>query len=223
MAGAVLLAAMGTTGCTGGADVGATPTGRTSAPIPPSTPPAATSGPLDSAALPAPEALGEGWAYWVEGSDPEEGLGNDTPFQERDAAEIVDVSVPMGCEQRSGSPTPRHVLQATYRHGRSGGFAVALRMRFDSDDEARAFAQARSADLATCRDQPDDPYSGAPAPVLAVTGTAGRLLAEYELVGEPGTWTSLQVVDGTDVLTVDAGPDGPDLVDWSVLGGQPVG
>lgn len=181
----------------------------------PTATPAATSGPLDAAAVPEPAALGAGWAYRVEGGDPDDGgPGNDTPFQARDPLEIVETTLPMGCERRSPSPAPLNVLQATYRHRASGSFAVALRMRFDDAADAGRFAQLRQDDLRACRDQPDDPYSGAPAPVLSVREAAGGWsTARYRLVGESDIWTSGLVVRGTDVLTLDADADAG-LLDW---------
>ena len=75
--------------------------------------PAATSGPLSGADLPEASALGHGWVAVAEDGGVEEGPGNGTPFQQRDVAEIGEVVVPLGCEQRSGTTTPAHALQAT--------------------------------------------------------------------------------------------------------------
>ncbi len=126
----------------------------------------------------------------------------------------------MGCEQRSASPVPTDVLQATYAHAGSGSYAVALRMRFDSPEAAQEFADVRAADLQACRDQPDDPYSGAPAPVLDVTVATDEIqtLATYQLLGEPETWTSAAVVMGTDVMTLDTDADPQSLVEWETIG-----
>ena len=199
-----------------------TPSPSPSASLPPAptTPPPTTAGPLDSATLPEPGDVGPGWEYRVEGADPEEGAGNDTPFQQRDPDEIVVTTIPMGCEQRSASPVPRDVLQATYAHPESGSYAVALRMRFDSPEAAQEFADVRAEDLQACRDQPDDPYSGAPAPVLEVTVTTDdtQTLSTYQLLGEPETWTSAAAVMGRDVLTLDTDADPQSLVDWSTIG-----
>ncbi len=159
---------------------------------------------LDPDALPVPADLGPGWAYRVEAGDPEEAPGNGTAFEERDPAEIVVTILPMGCAQRGDSPVPVRVLQATYGHRASGAYAVALRMRFDDAQDAAGFAQVRDTDMAACRDQPEDPYSGFPAPVLEVDQLADASVARYRLVGERDIWTSIMVVRGTDVLTVDS-------------------
>jgi hypothetical protein len=186
----------------------------------PTATPAPSSGPLDEAVLPQPTSLGPGWSYRVEGADLEEGAGNDTPFQERDPEEIVLYTIPMGCEVRSDTPVPRHVLQATYGHEASGSFAVALRLRFSNEEEAGKFAEDRAADLLACRDQPDDPFSGAPAPVIRVSGDAERSLVEYRLTGDPTTWYGATLVAGSDVLTLDTDADPDVLVDWDGLGYQ---
>ena len=201
-----------------GAGFSSTTSPSASLPPAPTTPPPTTAGPLDSATLPEPGAVGPGWEYRVEGADPEDGAGNDTPFQQRDPDEIVETTIPMGCEQRSASPVPTDVLQATYAHPETGNYAVALRMRFTSPEAAQEFADVRAADLQACRDQPDDPYSGAPAPVLEVTTDDTMTLSTYQLLGEPETWTSAAVVMGTDVLTLDTDADPQSLVEWSTIG-----
>ncbi len=201
-----------------GAGFSASASPSVSLPPAPTTPPPTTAGPLDSATLPEPGAVGPGWEYRVEGADPEDGAGNDTPFQQRDPGEIVETTIPMGCEQRSDSPVPSDVLQATYAHPETGSYAVALRMRFESPEAAQEFADVRAEDLQACRDQPDDPYSGAPAPVLEVSAEGAQTLSTYQLLGEPETWTSAAAVMGTDVLTLDTDADPQSLVEWSTIG-----
>lgn len=170
--------------------------------------------------MPEPTALGPGWSYRVEGAELEDGTGNDTPFQGRDPDEIVLYTVPMGCEVRSETPVPLNVLQATYGHEETGSFAVALRMRFDDDQAAEQFAVDRVADLLACRDQPDDPFSGAGAPVLRVREDGDRSTVEYRLPGDPTTWHGAALVAGSDVLTLDTDADPTSLVDWVGLGYQ---
>ena len=218
-------------GCTATADdvasdpatpVGSTPPAGPSESPPPPAPtatPAASSGALKADALPAAAALGPGWRPRVEGSDEEDGIGNGTAYQQRDPREIVDTVLPMGCEQRSASPVPVNVLQATYALPSDGAYAVALRLRFDSPADARQFADTLRDDLRTCSDQPDDPYSGAPTPVLAVSPGETSYTGEYQLVGENHVWTKAVRVEGSDVLTVDS--DAPaTAVDWPALGYQ---
>jgi hypothetical protein len=113
---------------------------------------------------------------------------------------------------------PQNVLQATYRHVRTGAYAVALRMRFETTEQAADFAIARSRDLQACRDQPDDRFSGAPAPVLTVGGKARLHSATYRLVGQRPVWLGGLQVQGTDVLTLDSDADPPDVLDWAGLG-----
>lgn len=221
--GAVLVlaaAALVFVGCSADQTPPAPPTPSTSLPEAPTTAPPATAGPLDSATLPEPDTVGPGWEYRVEGADPEDGVGNGSPFQARDPEEIVMATIPMGCEVRSESPVPEDVLQATYAHPDSGSYAVALRMRFDSPEAADEFAEVRAADLATCQDQPDDPYSGAPAPVLETSSQGSRTTTAYRLVGEPDTWHSVATATGTDVLTFDTDADPMALVDWAGIGYQ---
>ena len=66
----------------------------------------------------------------------------------------------MGCEQRSDSPVPSDVLQATYAHPESGSYAVALRMRFESPEAAQEFADVRAADLQPAATSPTTPTRG---------------------------------------------------------------
>lgn len=179
--------------------------------------PATASGTLTPDVLPAAGDLGPGWRTRVEGGDEEEGVGNGTAYQARDPREIVETTIPMGCARRSSSPVPRDVLQATYRHAGTGAYAVALRMRFSDATAAQRFAEIRGRDLEACRIQPDDPYSGAAAPVLVVSTGRDQQVARYEVVGESQTWLSaLRIVD-TDVLTVDSDA-GPGTLDWQALG-----
>jgi hypothetical protein len=218
--GAVLLIPAGcTSGSPGVPESGSSAAQGDTLPPPPTLTPAATSGPLDAATLPEATTLGPGWSYRVEGADLEDGTGNDSPFQERDPEEIVLYTIPMGCEVRSETPVPRNVLQATYGHEESGSFAVALRLRFADDQEAEQFAADRVADLRTCSAQPDDPFSGAEAPVVRVSEDGERSLVEYRLPGDPTTWHSAATVVGSDVVTLDSDAD-PALVDWGALGYQ---
>lgn len=181
-------------------------------------PPRASSGALDSATVPAPSDLGPGWVSRVEGEDAEEGPGNGTPYQERDPAEIVQTTIPLGCAKRSSSPVPVNVLQATYTHPGTGSYAVVLRMRFESAARARRFVDVRHRDLAACRRQPDDRYSGAAAPVRAMDSVAGRTTATYRLLGEKVPWHTGAQVQGRDVVTLDTNPQPVSLVAWQALG-----
>ncbi len=180
--------------------------------------PRSSSGALDSATVPAASALGPGWAARVEGDNVEEGPGNGTPYQERDPADVVQATIPLGCARRSGSPVPRNVLQATYRHPSSGAYAVVLRMRFASRAQARRFVALRHADLVACERQPDDPYSGAPAPVRAAVAEGHRTIARYVLAGERLSWRTGARVDGRDVLTLDSDARPVQRVSWEELG-----
>jgi hypothetical protein len=227
MSGTVLVLAG--TGCTGTGDEAPAPAAPPPAAAPadqdaasllpaaPTTTPAATAGALTAQLLPLPAALGPGWRSRIEGSDEEEGVGNGTAFQQRDAREVVQTVLPMGCERRLPSPVPLDVLQSTYAHPEQQAFAVALRLRFPSPAEAAAFADILEVDLGTCRDQPDDPYSGEAAPVVRVSPGDAGYVSEYRLVGEEDVWTKAVRVEGSDVLTLDS--DAPAaLVDWRALG-----
>lgn len=208
----VCLLALSACTTTTSADSGAAP--DASLPAPPTSVPPSDAGPLAGTSMPDPSQLGQGWDFRVEGGALEDGVGNDTPFQQREPAEIVLTTIPMGCEQRASSATPLNVLQATYQNRESGRFAVVLRMRFTTEDAAAAFAAARTNDLLVCRNQPDDPYSGARAPVLDVEVSDGRSAATYRLPGEVVTWTTLAAVDGTDLVTLDTDAD-PATLSWT--------
>jgi hypothetical protein len=181
--------------------------------------PAESSGALTADTLPDTTTLGPGWRLRVEGSDEEEGVGNGTAYQERNPQEVVETVLPMGCEQRSASPVPVNVLQSTYALPTEGAYAVALRLRFNSTARASQFADTLLQDLRSCRDQPDDPYSGGPAPVRGVTASDASYTSSYQLVGEKTVWTKAVRVQGSDVLTLDS--DAPlGAVDWSAMGYQ---
>lgn len=180
--------------------------------------PRASSGPLNASTVPTPDELGPGWESRIEGADVEAGPGNGTPYQERDPVEIVQTTVPLGCVQQTRTDVPAHVLQSTYRHTPSGAYAVIVRMSFDSPGQAERFVRARHRDMAACRSQPDDPYSGLTAPVRSARSAAGRSVARYRLLGEQAAWLTGARVQGSDVLTLDANPRPADLVGWQALG-----
>jgi hypothetical protein len=195
------------------------PTGSRPAQGQAASPPGRAARSVTAAMLPNPAELGPGWSYRIEATPPA-GPDEGSPFQERDPAEVVEMSIPMGCDTRSAAPAPIEVLQATYRHGASDSYAVALRLRFDSASAAAGYLETRDRDLAACRDQPDDRYSGAASPVQDVSSTGSQTAVHYRLVGEARTWTNAARVDGRTVLSVDADPDQPNLVDWAALGFQ---
>lgn len=201
-------AAPGTTGAA------SAPADDPSLPSAPGTdPPATAAGPLTGADLPTPQDLGPGWTARVEEGDVEDGPGNGTPYQRRDPTEVVEVVVPLGCEQRSALPVPAHALQATY--AREGDFAVALLLQFDSSTRAASFAEVRAADLDACLGQPADPFSGAAAPVTEVGPGERVTRAEYVVAEDPATtWNSAMWLSGDRVLIVDATAP-VDLRDWS--------
>ena len=59
----------------------------------------------NTAMLPDPVGLGPGWAYRIEELDQDRPVP-DTAFQERDPAEVVEMSIPMGCAARNTAPAP---------------------------------------------------------------------------------------------------------------------
>ena len=197
-------------------------TRRSALPLPPqpTAVPQTSSGPLAPEFLPTPDDLGPGWQSRVEGADEEDGVGNGTAYQARDPDEIVETTLPMGCEVRSPSPVAQDVLQSTYQHTDTGAYAVALRMRFSSAAAAQEFAVVRGRDLQSCRDQPEDPYSGAPAPVLTVSSGPAWQNASYRLVGEQAVWVSALQIQDRDILTLDTDADPATLVDWDGLAFQ---
>ena len=202
---------------TAAAPVASSSAAATGDPDPPGTSaPATTSGDLTSRELPAPDEVGRGWGYRIEGSDKEDGPGNGSPYQERDPGEVATTTLPLGCQQRSALPQPASVLQATYRT-EDDTYAVALRLRFDSAAQARQFKDDREADLRACLGQPDDPYSGTAAPVQSVDSSSRMTRTTYQYPGDDRPWTSLLVHAGADVLTVDANPAKPSQVKWVEL------
>jgi hypothetical protein len=187
------------------------------APEPPGTSaPAKTSGDLTAKELPAPDEVGRGWVYRIEGSDTEDGPGNGSPYQERDPGEVTMTTLPLGCQQRSDLPLPASVLQATYRTDEDT-YAVALRLRFDSAAQARQFKDDREADLRACLEQPDDPYSGTAAPVQSMDSSSRMTRTTYQYPGDDRPWTSLLIQAGADVLTMDANPADVSQVEWTAL------
>ena len=202
---------------TAAAPVASASASATRDPDPPGTSaPGKTSGDLTSKELPAPDEVGRGWVYRIEGSDKEDGPGNGSPYQERDPAEVTTTTLPLGCQQRSALPRPARVLQATYRTD-DDTYAVALRLRFDTASQARQFKDTREADLRACHGQPDDLFSGTAAPVQSVDTSSRTTRSTYTYPGDDRPWTSLLVHAGADVLTVDANPAEPSQVKWTEL------
>lgn len=129
--------------------------------------PAARSGPLDAGAVPAPQALGPGWAAWVDPGDVTEGyLGNESFVRERGAAEVTQALVPLGCAGVTSAPrlpAPAYALEATYRH-LDGRAAVALVLEHPDATGAGELYAALVDALGRCpaaapeTDSPDAPY-----------------------------------------------------------------
>lgn len=164
----------------------------------------------------APEDLGPGWQLFVVEDDPEEGVvGNGTAFLDRDPAEVVALSVPLGCEQRSRLPLPGSVVEANLSLPEKGTAAVSLRMTFADDSVAAAFGRERWADIRACVDQPDDPYSGAASPVTYAKRVSDLLVASSRTdpyqPAATATWTEFVLVTGehVGVLAVQAPPNDP--------------
>jgi hypothetical protein len=202
----VLLAAV--SGCAAsGTDSDASAATPVSSQTPPplsESPPATSSGTLTKDSMPQAADLGPGWQLRIEESDAETGLGNGTPYQSRDPYETAAAILPLGCEQRTAGPIPSNVLQATYQGPEPDDFAVALRLRFTTAAEADTFTSKLLDDLRDCARQPEDPYSGAPAPVQSVTTDQGAITATYQQAGEPELWTKHVQLLETDVLSLDA-------------------
>lgn len=172
----------------------------------PSEQPASTAGPLSGADLPSARDLGPGWATRVEHGDIEDGSGNGTPYQQRAVAEVGEVVVPLGCEQRTANVTPTYALQATYANGDDN--AVALLLQFPDSDDAGSFAATRLTDLLACSTQPDDAFSGDPAPVERASGQGDVVRASYRLADEPDVlWRSAQWTHADRLLIIDSSAD----------------
>ncbi len=147
----------------------------------------------------------------------------------RDADEVLALVVPLGCVQRSELPRPVRVVEDTFLHKQSDVAAVALRLTFASRQDAREFLVLRRGDLRACRDQPDDPFSGAAAPVSGVRGAGGALsLSERTDPYAPrkrATWTELFIRDGRTVtgLAVNVGAEAGRSVDLAAVQARLVG
>ncbi len=119
----------------------------------------------------------------------------------RDVDEVLTLAVPLGCVQRSSLPEPTRVVEDTFVHRASSVPAVMLRMDFNTAKAARQFLELRLADLRACAGQSEDPYSGAPAPVTAITDTTVGITAtertEPFAAPKKATWTELFHADGS--------------------------
>lgn len=158
--------------------------------------PATTAGSLSVRSFPTPHALGPGWRYAVDKGSAEDGyLGNGTPALARDPAEVVAAAVPLGCPRPVPLTTPRHVLEVDYTH--HGSKVVALRSRFPSGRQARAFYAARALDIAACRGRSSGPGIGVLVRSVVRLPT-GVLVSDRTPQSDP--WSEVALVDGDTVV-----------------------
>lgn len=171
-------------------------------PMPSLSPEPTSSGPLGPDDMPRPEVLGEGWAYTVIDGDPHETgfVGNEAATHERHPIEVAELSVPFGCtDRRAAAIVPLFALDATYARGSDQ--AIAIRMRFASAEDARAFVETRSAALRSCADQP--PAYDARQTVPYVRQIGDVTVSRRTEPAVPGHWAELAVVTGeSDVMLV---------------------
>jgi hypothetical protein len=165
--------------------------------------PGTTSGPLSGADMPAPAVLGAGWATRTDPGNPEDGYqGNGTPNVARNPSEVAAIAVPLGCLTRTSLPVPRWALESDYVHQPDGTYAVAVRLRFATVAQARAFMSGRDHDLGACTGQP------APAGLVQhLTRGADDTVSTRTDAGsltDGSAWTELASRRGSDVLLVAA-------------------
>jgi hypothetical protein len=193
--------------------------------------PAATPSPEPAASIPAPSTSPTSPASGAVDRRPSTVLGpqwrrSGPAADRRDADEVLALVIPLGCVQRSPLPRPVRVVEDTFVHKRATVAAVALRLTFSTRRDARVFLAVREADLRACRNQPDDPFSGAAAPVSGVSpGRGGLSLSERTdpyARSKRATWTELFVRDGRTVtgLAVNVGAAGGRSVDLSAVRGR---
>lgn len=139
-----------TAGVAGGESTGDAATGGSTNGGDPSLPPepAETAGSLDAADVPTPPDLGPGWSRYVDPGDAEDGYrGNGSWVRARDAAEVVQAVVPLGCTGLTRAPrlpVPAYALEATYR-GPGDAPAVALVLEYGRPVQAAAFVRGLGA------------------------------------------------------------------------------
>ena len=164
------------------------------------TPPADQAGGLTSKTLPTAKALGAGWKFRVDPGSTEDGyVTNGTPTLERDPAEVLQTSVPLGCESRTTAMLARHALETDYLHTPSGTSGVGLRLRFASAADAATYVSERSADLTACAAQQPGEYDHGVHLVAGLTldeGLVAFVRHDPWLEGDAGTWTEVMAWDG---------------------------
>ena len=175
--------------------------------------PATRSGPLTGVDMPRPAVLGNGWRFRVDNGDQEDGYaGNGTPTVERAPGEVAGLAVPLGCQDRGHLPRPRWALESDYAHASTATIALAIRLRFRTAGDAKAFLNHRAVALAACAAQTtkDGPNSTglvqglrtSPGLTVSTRTEAGNLhdgsaWTEIALAGIPSTDVTLIAVNAT--------------------------
>ncbi len=137
----------------------------------PTTRPAPTSGTLRRRSLPAPAALGPGWAYRVDPGSAEEGyLTSGEPATARAPREVVAGLAPYACPDLTSPPqlpVPRHALEVTYVHRPDGAPGVGLALDLASAAQAATFLRRYTQAQADCSSGRARVPSGTAVSVLA--------------------------------------------------------
>ena len=143
--------------------------------------PAASSGPLNAKSVPAPEALGPGWATFIDPGAAAEGyVGNGSFVRERAGDALVASLIPLGCTDVAANPTlprPQHALEATYRHA-DGSAAVVIVLDFPDEDTARRLLRELGAVISSCPAAADDLAQSPYRPVIEVTQSDDNVLLD---------------------------------------------
>lgn len=198
-----LLAALSLAACTGGAEpaavVSVTDLSVEQTQPRPGTP-APRTGDLGQEDLPAPEQLGEGWAYRVDRGNAEDGyVGSGEPASARDPLEVLGAITPLGC--RPGRlPVPSHALEVTY--ARDELPAVGLLLKFADESAASHFFDAHTSVIRHC-------VGRRTVDLEILRAEPGHFVSSRtEQLGETPTWVEGVGLRGTQVLLVAVADDG---------------
>jgi hypothetical protein len=157
--------------------------------------PATRSGPLTGQDMPRPAVLGKGWRFRVDDGDQEDGYaGNGTPTVQRDPGEVAGLAVPLGCQDRGHLPRPRWALESDYAHASTATIGLAIRLRFRTAGDAKAFLNRRAAALAACAAQTakDGPNSTGLVQELRIsTGLTVSTRTEAGDLHDGSAWTEI--------------------------------
>jgi len=143
--------------------------------------PATTSGALGPTSLPFARTLGPRWTARVDPGSVEDGYtGNGTPVVARDARDVAQALLPLGCADEAvyatAMPVPRHALEADYSYAPTGAHAVGLVLDYGDAAAAQRFVRVYTAALRRC-----------------TAGAGGSMVVSAERAPGAGLFVSRQV------------------------------